>query len=307
MPFIRRQLLLPDNDMLASIIFLPFALLVDSAIYAIFGNTPGKALLGLSVTDIRGNSLSRVAYLLRNLHVWVFGMWFGLPLISLIGMAHQGIRVDKGKPATYDEAANYRVWAEPIGVLRITAFTVFAIGLISIFIAIQGVGKYYKEHEGTIASNAYGNRNHVEAKPAVWINPDTGRKVAISGVWNVKAEKNSTGQTVWAFIHSSGRALVVLGVEHVPGVTLHDYVSGYQHNVKGIMQFNSIGEFSHNAGLRVWKDDGEASNARGSRVHVQIEKLGSYYWRVVTIQEVPANFTNRDVKALMRQLWATVQ
>jgi len=102
-------------NMMLFMIALPIALIFDAFIYRFFGNTPGKALLGLKVTESNGDNLSLDDYFQRNMGVWVRGLWFGIPLISFIPMLIQSHRLHNGQSASYDTKENYLVSGKPVG------------------------------------------------------------------------------------------------------------------------------------------------------------------------------------------------
>ena len=93
----------PGGDKLLGLAMLPPALLLDAALMAYFGNTPGKALLGLRVGLVDGRPVSFVQLCWRNLGVWAAGLGLGLPLVNLFTMARQHRRLVSGQAASYDE------------------------------------------------------------------------------------------------------------------------------------------------------------------------------------------------------------
>ena len=119
---------IPGNKFVVSIICIPFAMVLDAVIYYMFGNTPGKALLGIKVfTDI-GNNLSFNGYLKRNIHVWASGFACGLPIIVLAAYAYQSSRLNRGERASYDVKAGINVInAESNYLLKIIFIAFFAI------------------------------------------------------------------------------------------------------------------------------------------------------------------------------------
>jgi hypothetical protein len=99
-----------------------FALLVDVLIYRAFGNTPGKAWLGLQVKTVNGSPLEFTQYLTRNGKFYVSGLALGLPIIGLITIAYQSIRLRKGLQASYDESTGSRVYEKPVSWIRKISF-----------------------------------------------------------------------------------------------------------------------------------------------------------------------------------------
>ncbi|MBH8578804.1 RDD family protein [Bisbaumannia pacifica] len=92
----------PANEVWAGIVFLFLAIMVDALVYFIFGNTLGKALLGVKVIGSDGAPLKRSDYWVRNLGVWWSGLALGIPLLSLIAMVVQYRRLSSKGFASYD-------------------------------------------------------------------------------------------------------------------------------------------------------------------------------------------------------------
>ena len=81
-----------------------FAFLLDSLIYAIFGNTLGKWLFGVkAVMQLDKSSLTGFYYFTRNMYIYAFAFCFGAPIIPLVTFAYQQRKVYEGKPTTYDK------------------------------------------------------------------------------------------------------------------------------------------------------------------------------------------------------------
>jgi uncharacterized RDD family membrane protein YckC len=108
----------PFNGLLVGGACLPFALVLDAGFYGLFGNTPGKALLGLRVTTLTGNPLSFEQYLGRNFRMWVNALALGLPGIPLFTMMKQWSNLALGRPASYDQSLGFRVRSEPTSLAR---------------------------------------------------------------------------------------------------------------------------------------------------------------------------------------------
>ena len=124
----------PGADRIFPILCLPIALILDASVYRLVGNTPGKALLGLKVGMVNGNTLSFQQYLSRNFSMWAHGAAFGIPFVNLFTMAQQSARLGKHQQASYDEFTGYRVRAKPIGRARkigfIFAFAALFLGMV---------------------------------------------------------------------------------------------------------------------------------------------------------------------------------
>ncbi len=103
---------------------LPLTFILDAIIYRVFGNTPGKFLLGLTVEHVTSVPLTFLHYLKRNFYLWFSGFALGLPLVNFYRMFFQLIRLGEKKQTTYDEELEFRVRAKPIGWLRVAVFIV---------------------------------------------------------------------------------------------------------------------------------------------------------------------------------------
>lgn len=125
-------------DMLFGMLLLPIALMLDATLYRIFGNTPGKALLGLRVEQPDGSPLSYGQYLGRNFSMWLRGLALGIPIVGLFTMARQANRLAMGQPASYDEPAGYSVHAVPINLARKIGFGIAFVGLLAVNV-VMGV------------------------------------------------------------------------------------------------------------------------------------------------------------------------
>lgn len=85
-----------------ALVQLPLVLLAEAGIYGCLGNTPGKALLRIMVTNCDGSCPSAAQYLRRQAGVYWYGLGMGLPIIGLIAMAAQGLNLRNGDPTAYD-------------------------------------------------------------------------------------------------------------------------------------------------------------------------------------------------------------
>ena len=77
-------------------------LALDALIYAVFGNSIGKALYSVEVRR-QGRRVGGARYALRNLAVWGLGMGCNLPFLNLAAVVWQYFRLKNGKQAIYDD------------------------------------------------------------------------------------------------------------------------------------------------------------------------------------------------------------
>ena len=91
-------------------VVLPVSLLVDAFIYALFGNTIGRAAVGIYVSNKEGAStLSGGAYLHRNARIYVFGYVFGLIPLAWISWLLSFRAVVNGKDTFWDSRSGTTV------------------------------------------------------------------------------------------------------------------------------------------------------------------------------------------------------
>ena len=97
------DLLVKISNVTWGVIYLPFAVMLDSLSYALFGGTLGKWLFGVKVVNIDYSKVSAGDYWHRNWRVYWGGLAMGIPPILLFTQICQYNRVSKGMQATYDE------------------------------------------------------------------------------------------------------------------------------------------------------------------------------------------------------------
>ena len=86
------------------IIIVPIAFLLDSVIYAVFGNTRGKKIWGIKTIDCAGEQITGWRYFYRNIRVYWGGYGLAFPIIILCTIITQYNRAFNGKDAMYDTA-----------------------------------------------------------------------------------------------------------------------------------------------------------------------------------------------------------
>ena len=283
----------PFNGKLFDIACVPFALLLDAAVHALAGNTPGKAMLGLRVGLVDGRRLGFAQHLRRNLGVWVSGLGFAIPLVCLFTMGRQHGRLNEGQQASYD-GEEYRVRAKPIGWGRRLAFgAVFVL----LFAALTGA---------EMADRAQSRKTEARLKgPSfTWTNPATGRSASVSPHWEHSAPAGEDGVVVHQFTQHSEHAVVVIAPEDSGAISLAQYAGeftrarsadwrmreGFLEDFRGQPSWTSIGE----------KDDGKL------RLQVRLVQIGETVWRVAVVQSAPMEHTDALVDELTGKLWDTV-
>ncbi len=276
---------------------LPAGLILDAVLYIFLGNTPGKALLGLKVCSLDDRPLNYSQYLARNYSMWIKGLAFGLPLVNVGIMLYQFSRLGKGQQASYDEYSGYRVRAKPIGILRKIGFGLAFFGCFLIMTILNSIGTSTNRD---IAPNS-------TSKNYYWNNPTTHVNTKIDAQWKYSEQTNSSGQHISVFSEQTDHSVVVFAVENITGYTLRDYVAAFQKNSAATMQFSGNGNFFEKDGRQIWQGSGFMVEKTDNRLKLQITQIGHAFWRVVTVQAMPYDYTERLVAQLQTALWSTVR
>ena len=60
-------------------------------------------------------------------------------------------------------------------------------------------------------------------------------------------------------------------------------------------------------GHQTWQGNGSVVDITSNRLNVQVVQIGSAFWRVVTIQTMPYDYSDALVGQLHAALWGTVK
>lgn len=282
----------PASGQLLALLCLPLTLVLDAAVYRIFSNSPGKALLGLKVGTIRGEPLSFNAYVRRNLRLWGSGLGLGIPLVNLVTMLQQSSRIKRNEPASYDVTAGHRVRAKPIGLGSRAAFTVLFLGLF-------GVMGYLRSVEQELDRKEFAAQTTPQF---TWQNPVSKASVSVNSRWTFTSQQNEQGQPILTFSEPSNHAAVILAEEVVPGASLHPYVKAFAQNNLGRMVFDDAGASASYGGLPAWVLTGHLAEDATNHALVEIVQQGDRFWRIVIIQSPPYEYTKSLVDELRQAL-----
>ncbi len=115
---------------LVGLVVVALALLLDAIVYAVFGNTPGKALLRIKVLTYDEKRPGFWQYARRNVGLWGSGLAFGFPVLNLFTMAYQHRALRRGRPATYDDGS-FKIAQERVGFARRLTFLIAFIAVMS--------------------------------------------------------------------------------------------------------------------------------------------------------------------------------
>lgn len=112
---------------------LPTALLLEVAVFEVFGTTPGKWAFALRIRDAEGRPISSKTYFRRLLRLWWVGMGCGIPYLCTFLATIQTLRFAGRGWTSYDQALGLDVYEAPIGRLRWMAASALPVG---VFVAL---------------------------------------------------------------------------------------------------------------------------------------------------------------------------
>lgn len=274
-----------------NLILLPVAMILNGIVTGIFGTTIGKSVMGLRFTYLNGR-LGILGQVGRELQVWIKGLAFGIPIVSLFTGVHQYRRLAQGLQASYDEGIALVKQDEMPGWRR-------ALGMIfCATVFIGGIAWAYWPDNST----SYSPPASVSRAPVSWTNPVTGKVATLPAGWSASAEDNGEGATVYVFISSDQTRQAIFGVENsVTGIT---DVQAYGRALKaGLQTTMTLGDFAANGTPGVLRADG-TFNSGGWRTSALITQVGNRFWRIVNVDTV-ARGGDVTVPALTTALWST--
>ena len=177
-PSFARWFGMPGASQTFTLACFPIAMVLDAFVVSLFGNSPGKALLGIKVFDSFGSRLTNIENLSRNMRVWVGGFAFSIPLVNLITFFRQFRRVRAGKPASYDERDAISVRTYSRHWFKTSLFVLF---FLMLFVAQDAFNQFKKSQKGDQRVKP------TTAASTIWLNPVTGRTVALPKGWTLQA------------------------------------------------------------------------------------------------------------------------
>ena len=292
-PAFLRWLETPFGWKLFGLACIPGALLFDAALQSLAGNTPGKALLGLRLITSDGHAPGFRELARRNFKLWRDGLALGLPLISLVTMARQGLRLRKGMQASYDKD-DFLVSAGATGWLARGVFGTAFVSLFSAILILDGVDRQDSREASAME----------EAPPVAWTNPVTGRMVRIGPQWKLEVRAGANGSVQHLFTQHSGRAAVLFAHEDSGGGALRQDAQVLADRLADRFEL-ADSYFAEFRGRHSWV--GRGMHKKGpERVQLRIVEVDGKAWRVVAMQSPPAAYTDDLVQQLSGALWDTV-
>jgi uncharacterized RDD family membrane protein YckC len=296
----------PGFPQLFAILCLPLTLIVDSVVFKAFGNTPGKALLGLTVVNANGTGLSFKQHILRNLDVWINGFALGIPLLSQGVFIIQYSKLKKGQPTTYDETKNRSVRATSCSWVKTIFFMVLAVCLLLINGIIESTNKM-SVRPSQISAQTSAQTNMTRSTPTWWKNPITDLAITIPPDWALDTRLVDKKDIVYKFDYYNQSMTAVLGVDQVKDLAFANYLRAFVQSNKNAMKFGDAGINMVINGNNYWKGVGSLDGLNGSRLTVEIIQIGPRFWRVVTAESNPTRSSWAAAKYMSRTLWESVR
>lgn len=292
-PAFLRWLETPFGWKLFGLACIPGGLLLDAALQALAGNTPGKALLGLRLITTDGRAPRFGELVRRNMTLWRDGLALGLPVISLVTMARQGLRLRKGVQASYDKR-DFLVSASSTGWLAKGVFGTAFAGLFSAILILDGVDRQDSREASPMR----------EAPPIAWTNPATGRMAPVGPQWKLEVRTGPDGTLQHLFMQHSGHAAVLFAHEETGGRALRQDALALAERLADRFEL-ADSYFAEFRGRPSWV--GRGLHKKGpERVQLRIVEVDGKAWRVVAMQSPPAAYTDDLVQELSGALWDTV-
>ena len=96
----------PVNAWMFFVITISMSFFADALVYAIFKNTLGKKICGISICDMAGHRISAIDYLKRDFKVLIGGYW--IFILSIVPFMQQYSRVKVGDSTSYDKGCEYQ-------------------------------------------------------------------------------------------------------------------------------------------------------------------------------------------------------
>ena len=122
------------NKGILNILFLFVWCFVEAVCLSMWGTTPGKSLLRVTVRNADRSKLNFRSALSRSVDVWIRGLGIGFPLAGLITLAIAYNTLSKNGITTWDQSRNFRVIHEKIGSARVIFTIVLFAGYFSFLV-----------------------------------------------------------------------------------------------------------------------------------------------------------------------------
>jgi len=283
----------------------PFlAFLVESLVYAVAGNTVGKAILGISVLKPGGIPLSAGEYLSRTLSVWVRAYGVCLPPATLFLFLAQYNRVSQGRPASYDEPGDHRVICHELSFVRkiVAGLSVAALlGLLVFSITVQYAEFGPKGLNKTIYS-AQGVTSVSTPEAYNWPNPWSGISVPIAKSWLITFANETA-----IFTDKNNQAKVTMTAETIDNYTMAQFIQYMRLDDSTDLIGLAEGESSQFNGNPAWWSRGSYRHRADARSEVLAVQIGQDFWTITIVQFPPFADTEAALDKIKKSLLESIR
>ncbi|MDD2715174.1 MAG: RDD family protein [Candidatus Wallbacteria bacterium] len=111
--------LLSIDENLLGLILLFFYIFIEPCMLSSIGTTPGKALFNIRLRKIDGTKLNLLEAFMRAFRVWIRGLGFGFPLITLFTINHAYNKLTKEGITSWDKEGGFHVSHKLVGAGRV--------------------------------------------------------------------------------------------------------------------------------------------------------------------------------------------
>lgn len=277
----------PGAEYVFGWLIYPLVLVVEAGVFTIFGNTLGKSLLAVRVTDLDGHPISGKQYLRRQVGVYWYGLGTGFPLAPLLTMSVQWWRLKKNKSTGYDAGA-FEVKASKLGAGRVAAAILVVLALL---IAIS----VFQEMARSSRSAYY--------LGGPWTNPVTGQTVTLPAGWIHEKQTNEENQPYHMFSGPDKEIIVVFAKENLPSNSdLLDYVHLWRVAVSDNLRFEEREYYREMNGRKMVVLDGSMADDLSQKVQASLTLRGRQVWRIVVVGVPGKRIIPEDTAELRKAL-----
>ena len=257
-----------SQDMLSGILIIPIAIVCDVLVYAAFGNSIGKGLLGVKVQMLDCAPLPARTYAARSVDVWIRGIGLGIPIVALFTELASYRALLGGKRTSWDIKYGCRVSRAP----RKFGHYLTALALFLAFIAALGYGRMEEQRQ----------KDTQNLPPVSWQNPLTRQTATILPAgWRLLPQSSNLPPNTWLYADATNQVVVGVGFE-AANVGLDEYADALLKGNPTLAVIRNGSVVADGAG-QVWTGSGagvasDSTEAITVRAHVLAANGG--FWRV---------------------------
>ncbi|QTQ33021.1 putative protein DUf4339 [Aromatoleum bremense] len=306
-PSVQEWFSTPTGSAFFALTMLPSAQAVDATSHVIFGNTLGKALLGLHVANRNGHPLIFSEHLERNLGMWLRGIALGFPLIGHVAMWRQANRLRQKQLASYDESGGFTVLVSPVGGVHIVGFVVVFAALALVVLTLNTMDRTMSSKADLTATASVETNSSTTGmtSPGRWKNPRSGHEVMLPLGWDVSQKSTGPARVSYEFNDALRRTRVEFGFETEERRSINDYVQEDRNRIFPSVRFGGEGEYRTIRGHAGWSSDGIPSDNRSGAAFAVIIQTPEGFWWAASVIYPPTEVDRPDARALMFDLLKT--